>query len=659
MNEEILPPSENTTLQEKNVIAQEVSAQYRVLARKYRPQNFDDLIGQETLVRVLRRAFEIGRVAHAFMLTGERGVGKTTTARIIARALNCVGEDGLSGPTANPCGKCHNCQAILADRHPDVLEMDAASRTGVADIREIIEAARYRPLQARMKVFVIDEVHMLSKPAFNALLKTLEEPPEQITFIFATTELRKIPITVLSRCQRFDLQRVPQKILAEHFAQIAQKENISLPEEVFAIIARVADGSVRDGLSVLDQVIAQGAHDVDSVMQMLGLADRALSFDLFEASMSGNAAKILEITEYAYRSGADLSVLINDLLELVHLLTRFKIIPSLREGREISELERLRGGALADRLSMSVLGRAWQILLKGLSEIADAPDTRQAVEMLLIRLCHASLLPTPDKIIRQFSQTSAKGGEMSQNAPLAIPPQGALVQTQSVQRTGQMPSAPSASLNTPHTAMSAPPIMGRGFQGGEEGHKPSLRLVANGGAVLEKQEAPLEEGDQKGVSLPRSWRELVGLVRENGSLPWLHGILRYEAHLVSFAPPRLVLRIDDPAIRRRAFRELMAFLGEIFAVKWVLEASEAQGAPSLDEQGEKVVALHRHAAEHHPLVQAILTRFPDAVLGEVRDPSLDIYGLPAEEFTVLGEDAPPDLEFAPYDADSIEEDDLS
>ncbi|KXV37034.1 DNA polymerase III subunit gamma/tau, partial [Gluconobacter oxydans] len=258
------------------------------------------LIGQDSLVRILRRAFELKRVAHAFMLTGVRGVGKTTTARIIARALNCVGPDGKGGPTADPCGVCPNCTAILADRHPDVLEMDAASRTGVDDVREIIEATRFRPMQARMKVFIIDEVHMLSRNAFNALLKTLEEPPPQVTFIFATTELRKVPVTVLSRCQRFDLRRVPQSLLAGHFHNIAVKEGATLSEDALALIARAADGSVRDGLSLLDQAIAQGASDADAVADMLGLADRGLVFDLLDALMAGKPADALDLTDQAY-----------------------------------------------------------------------------------------------------------------------------------------------------------------------------------------------------------------------------------------------------------------------------------------------------------------------------------------------------------------------
>src|ERR1700733_14740305 len=315
---------------------------YRVLARKYRPTRFDDLIGQEAMVRTLRNAFALSRVAHAFMLTGVRGVGKTTTARIIARALDCIGPDGTGGPTADPCGVCPNCVAILADRHPDVVEMDAASRTGVDDVREIIEATRYRPIQARTKVFIVDEVHMLSRNAFNALLKTLEEPPPHVKFVFATTELRKVPITVLSRCQRFDLRRVRIAELAQHFAHIARQEGVVVESGALEQIARAADGSVRDGLSILDQAIAQadGAITESAVIDMLGLADRGLMFDLLDAVMAGQPRQALEITDRAYERGADLGTLLQDLLELLHTITRLKSVPTLRDSAELAEAER-------------------------------------------------------------------------------------------------------------------------------------------------------------------------------------------------------------------------------------------------------------------------------------------------------------------------------
>ncbi len=386
------------------------AAPYRVLARKYRPAGFEDLIGQDAAVRILRRAFALGRVAHAFMLTGVRGVGKTTTARIIARCLCCVGPDGTGGPTAEPCGVCPNCRAILADRHPDVIEMDAASRTGVDDVREIIEATRFRPMQARAKVFIVDEVHMLSRNAFNALLKTLEEPPPHVTFVFATTELRKVPVTVLSRCQRFDLRRVSVAELSGHFARIAAKEGVAVAPEALDAVARAADGSVRDGLSLLDQAIARGADEGDGgaitaavVADMLGLADRGLVFDLLDAVMRGEAGEALAITARAHERGADLGLLLGDLLELTHTLTRLRTVPGLRSSAELAEAERTRGVALAERLSIPELGRAWQMLLKGMGEVEQAPDRRGAAEMVLIRLCHVAELPTPGELVRRLA----------------------------------------------------------------------------------------------------------------------------------------------------------------------------------------------------------------------------------------------------------------
>jgi len=393
---------------------------YRVLARKYRPATFDDLIGQEAMVRILRNAFAIGRVAHAFMLTGVRGVGKTTTARIIARALNCVGPDGTGGPTADACGVCDNCVAILADRHPDVIEMDAASRTGVDDMREIIEATRFRPMQARTKVFVIDEVHMLSRNAFNALLKTLEEPPPHVKFVFATTELRKVPITVLSRCQRFDLRRVRIAELARHYGRIARQEGVAVEPAALEQIARAADGSVRDGLSILDQAIAQtdggpeAAISAAQVADMLGLADHERVFELMEAVMAGKPAAALAITDAAFERGADLGTMLQDLLDLLHTVTRIRSIPSLRDSADLPEAERTRGAAIAASLTVPVLARAWQMLLKGVGEVESAPDRRAAAEMVLIRLCHVADMPTPGDLVRRLTLTGAAG-----SAPVA------------------------------------------------------------------------------------------------------------------------------------------------------------------------------------------------------------------------------------------------
>ncbi|WP_428390668.1 DNA polymerase III subunit gamma/tau [Lichenicoccus sp.] len=404
------------------------AAPYRVLARVWRPTRFEELIGQDAMVRILRRAFALGRVAHGFMLTGVRGTGKTTTARIIARALNCIGPDGSGGPTADPCGVCANCTAILADRHPDVLEMDAASRTGVDDVREIIEATRFRPMQARMKVFIIDEVHMLSRNAFNALLKTLEEPPAQVTFIFATTELRKVPVTVLSRCQRFDLRRVSQSELASHFGAIAAKEGAAISADALALIARAADGSVRDGLSLLDQAIALGEDgpgaEIDAAMVagMLGQADRGVVFDLLEAVTQGRADLALGITEQAHARGADLGLMLADLLELIHTVSRLKTLPALRDTRDLPEAERVRGAELADRLSVPSLARLWQMLLKGIGEVEVAPDRADAAEMVLIRLCHVRDMPTPGDLVRRLVDAPAPETPSRPEPPADVQP---------------------------------------------------------------------------------------------------------------------------------------------------------------------------------------------------------------------------------------------
>ena len=369
----------------------ETPAAYRVLARKYRPAAFGDLIGQEALVRILTNAIRAGRIAHAFMLTGVRGVGKTTTARILARALNCLGPDGSrDAPAEEPCGVCESCMAIAADRHVDVIEMDAASHTGVDDVREIIEATRYRPVSARFKVYIVDEVHMLSRQAFNALLKTLEEPPGHVKFIFATTEIRKVPVTVLSRCQRFDLRRVPAGMLEAHFAECGREGRCAeIEPEALARIARAADGSVRDGLSILDQAIVEADGRriaADAVNEMLGLADRLDIYDLFEALMRGEPAAALAQFDEMYRAGADPGLVLQDMAELVHRLTRARVVPAEADDAALPEAERVRGRKLAEALSLPALTRVWQLVLRGIQEVNTAPSAKPAFEMVLLRI---------------------------------------------------------------------------------------------------------------------------------------------------------------------------------------------------------------------------------------------------------------------------------
>ena len=585
------------------------AAPYRVLARKYRPSTFAELIGQDALVRTLRNAFATNRVAHAFMLTGVRGVGKTTTARIIARALNCIGPDGQGGPTAEPCGVCANCTAILADRHPDVMELDAASNNGVDDVRELREAVRYRPAQARFKIYILDEVHMLSSAAFNALLKTLEEPPPAVKFLFATTELRKVPPTILSRCQTFHLARVPQETLRAHYGRICGLEGVTAEDEALAMIARAADGSVRDGLSLLDQAIALAGEQLQAatVREMLGLADRGLVLDALRAALEGDTAALLGYLDRAHERGAEPAVLLADMLDLVHTLTRLHSVPALASDPSLPEHERLRGAALAKRLSVPILGRAWQILLKGVAEVNDAPDRRAALDMVLIRLAHLADLPPPGELVRRLTQGGAGG----------------------------------ASATAQVAATSAGPGSGT-----------ALRAVGGGGAVV--MAAPLPEPMSQPLSQPLpepmplgpvTWQEVVALAASAD--PLLHAMLRHEVHPVSLAPGRIDIR-PRPSAPRDLAGKLSLMLEKATGRSWMIAISREAGAPTLDEQGRHAAADRLTEARAHPLVQAVLAAFPGAQLRPVRDEAADAYGLsrPAmlAEPAFLPDFAPPEAE---------------
>lgn len=413
--------------------------QYVVLARKYRPQNFEDLLGQDALVQTLTNAIQNNRLHHAYILTGIRGVGKTTTARLIARALNCTGADGKGGPTIHPCGVCDNCKAIAAGRHMDVMELDAASHTGVDDIRELLDSARYAPTNARYKVYIIDEVHMLSKGAFNALLKTLEEPPAHVKFIFATTEIRKVPVTILSRCQRFDLQRLSVETLTQLFTKILANENIPAETEALDIIAKAADGSARDGLSLLDQaiVLSNGNINTDVVKKMLGLADRSQTLTLFENLINGNMEAVLKDISEQYTNGATPMIVLQDLINITHDLAKVKIIPALLNSTSLSEIEKKTFATLSTSCSLAVLSKIWQMLIKGISEINMAPSAVEALEMILLRVAYSASLPTPYEILNEVKKNSDLAGTGSvysgqsallQNsaaaAPVSVPPSG-------------------------------------------------------------------------------------------------------------------------------------------------------------------------------------------------------------------------------------------
>jgi DNA polymerase-3 subunit gamma/tau len=553
---------------------------YRVLARKYRPSTFSDLfVGQGAMVRTLGNAFQTGRIAQAFILTGVRGIGKTTTARIIARALNCVGKDGSSGPTIDPCGVCVHCKAIGEDRHVDVIEIDAASHTGVDNIREIIDNVRYLPATARYKIYIIDEVHMLSKPAFNALLKTLEEPPPHVKFVFATTEIRKVPVTVLSRCQRFDLRRLDSETLIEHLGNIAKQEDASADIGALGMIARAAEGSVRDALSLLDQALAfsDGAVTEISVQSMLGLADRGRLIDLFEKTMGGEIGEALGIARELYDLGTDPVTIVQDLLEFVHWLTRLKVTRAAAADLTVTEIERVRGQAMAEKLTMGELTRTWQLLLKGLQEVLAAPTPYPACEMVLVRIGYAAALPPPADLIRTL-------------------------------QAGGTETAPGVAL----TAQPPAPASG----GGESAQTASGETVA-APAVARAEPLHEEAPDANAVVAVSSFQDVIDLA-ETRTEYRLRSHLVTNVHLVRMEPRRIDLRLNERAPPRLP-QLLSSFLSEATGETWLVSPSTNPGDPTIQEQQKTAAAQRRGEAERHPLVRAILDQFPGAEIREVRD----------------------------------------
>ena len=549
---------------------------YQVLARKYRPETFADLVGQEAMVRTLKNAFAADRIAHAFMLTGIRGTGKTTTARIIAKGLNCVGPDGNGGPTTEPCGKCDPCRAIAEGRHVDVMEMDAASRTGVNDMREVIDSVHYRAASARYKIYIIDEVHMLSNAAFNALLKTLEEPPAHVKFIFATTEIRKVPVTVLSRCQRFDLKRIEPEVMMALIQKIATAEGAKITDGALALITRAAEGSARDATSLLDQAISNGAGETsaEQVRAMLGLADRGRVLDLFDLIMQGDAAGALAELSGQYADGADPMAVLRDLAEITHWISVIKITPEAADDPTTPPDERGRGLDMAARLAMRSLTRMWQMLLKSLEEVALAPNAMMAAEMAVIRLTHVAELPDPETLIKRL-----------QSQPQPPMPGGAPA----------------------------------GGGGGTVVHAPAMRMAPSAPT-----RGPVMQGGQavafaeSHVTAYVSFAQVVDLIREKRDMQLLVEVetclrlARYSPGRVEFEPTANA----RPDLAARLSQRLQGWTG----ARWGVSVVSSGGAPTIEQDRNADTLAANTQAMTNPLVQAVMAAFPGATITEIRTP---------------------------------------
>jgi len=549
---------------------------YQVLARKYRPETFADMVGQDAMVRTLKNAFAADRIAQAFIMTGIRGTGKTTTARIIAKGMNCIGPDGTGGPTTEPCGQCEHCVAIMEGRHVDVMEMDAASRTGVGDIREIIDSVHYRAASARFKIYIIDEVHMLSKNAFNALLKTLEEPPEHVKFIFATTEIRQVPVTVLSRCQRFDLRRIEPETQIALLRKIATAEGAEITDEALALITRAAEGSARDAQSLLDQAISHGAGETtaDQVRAMLGLADRGRVLDLFDMILRGEAAAALTELSGQYADGADPMAVLRDLAEVCHWISVIKITPEAAEDPTIGPDERTRGQAMAADLPMRVMSRMWQMLLKALEEVAMAPNAMMAAEMAVIRLTHVADLPSPEELVRKLQDATPPPGSGPAGGR-AAPQAGA---------TSAMGSTPAPT----HTAPSGPTASG-----------------AQTAVALEADALQHYARFEDVVELIRIHRDVKLLVEVETGL-----------RLVSYQPGRIEVNPTGDAARDLVGRlgaRLQAWTGN----RWAISVADG-GGPTIAETRDAAENAILQEAQDHPLVKAVIAAFPKAKITEIR-----------------------------------------
>jgi len=598
-------------------------AGYRVLARKYRPWSFDDLIGQDAMVRTLSNAFETGRIPQAWILTGVRGVGKTTTARIVARALNYQLPDGSGGPTIRMPAIGMHCREIMESRHVDVLEMDAASHNGVDDVRQINEAVRYAPVMARYKVYILDEVHMLSGAAFNALLKTLEEPPPHAKFVFATTEIRKVPVTVLSRCQRFDLRRVEAARLMQHLEGIAGKEGITAEPDALALLARAAEGSVRDALSLFDQAIAHSAPSLPSpangggkgggsaavraedVRQMLGLADRARIIDLFEALMRGDIAAALKELRDQYESGADPAVALGDLAEFTHFVTRVKVVPAVADDPALAEVERTRGRAFATALSMRVLSRTWQMLLRGIPDVQSAAKPIAAAEMVLVRIAYAADLPTPDELIRSL-------GESNGSAAAASRPAG----------NGGVAAAPVKAASAPAAAPRSDP---------PRGNLAPRAAAATAPMALARSAEPQPAAPSIAVG---KFEDLIALAAARRDLQ-MKSALERDVRLVRFEDGKLEIALE-PGAAKTLVNDLSRKLAEWTGRRWLVVISAETGTPTVRSQIEARDADMKAGIRGDPLVKAVLARFPGAEIVGVRH-----RGAAADPADAPGEGEPP------------------
>ena len=553
----------------------EETTKYQVLARKYRPETFSDLIGQEAMVRTLKNAFDADRIAQAFMMTGIRGVGKTTTARIIAKGMNCIGLEGNTGPTTSPCGQCEHCVAISEGRHVDVLEMDAASRTGVDDIREIIDSVHYRAASARFKIYIIDEIHMLSNNAFNALLKTLEEPPEHVKFIFATTEIRKVPVTVLSRCQRFDLRRIEPEEMIKMLQNLAKLENASISNEALALITRASEGSARDAQSLLDQAISHGAGEtsVDQVRAMLGLADRGRVLDLFEFIMRGQAKEALNELGSQYSDGADPIGIIRDLAEVTHWVSIIKITPDAADDPTVSPDEKTRGQAFSQSLSMRILTRTWQLLLKALEEISSAPNPMMAAEMAVIRITHVSDLPSPEELVKKLTSTHSESEGVKKGNP------------------GKSISNTTSSNFKPTQQTETRPIKNEG----------------NTALALDTETLDLQYPTFESVlEIIRKFRDMKLLIDVENSV-----------RLSSYVPGRIEFTPTENAPKDLAQR-LGQLLQNWTGFRWAITVVGNCSGETIQEQRNAKDATLKREAKLHPFVKTVFDNFPKASIVEIK-----------------------------------------